>query len=91
MSPRRQEKQPSVAFVSLGCAKNLVDSERMLAAIGQAGHIVAAPVEQAQVIVVNTCGFIADACQESYDVIGQALAQKQAGPCRRVVVVGCLP
>ena len=84
-------KQLSVAFVSLGCAKNLVDSERMLAAIGQAGHIVATPQERAQVIVVNTCGFIAEACQESYEVIRQALAQKQTGPCRRVVVAGCLP
>jgi len=84
-------KRLSVAFVSLGCAKNLVDSERMLAAIGQAGHIVAAPQERAQVIVVNTCGFISEACQESYEVIRQALAQKQTGPCRRVVVAGCLP
>ena len=91
MGRKTHGKQLSVAFVSLGCAKNLVDSERMLAAIGQAGHIVAAPQERAQVIVVNTCGFIAEACQESYEVIRQVLAQKQTGPCRRVVVAGCLP
>ena len=91
MGRKTAAKRLSVAFVSLGCAKNLVDSERMLAAIGQAGHAIAAPPDQADVIVVNTCGFIADACQESYEAIGQALAQKQAGPCRRVVVVGCLP
>ena len=83
-------KSLSVAFVSLGCAKNLVDSERMLAVLGQGGHIVGAPHEQADVIVINTCGFLAEACQESYEVIRQALDQKQSGPCRRVVVAGCL-
>ena len=81
----------TVAFVSLGCAKNLVDSERILAWIGQAGHVLGAPHEQADVIIINTCGFIADACQESYEAIGQALAQKRTGPCRRVIVAGCLP
>lgn len=80
----------SVAFVSLGCAKNLVDSERMLAVLGQGGYVVGAPQEEADVIVVNTCGFLAEASEESYEVIRQALSQKKAGPCTRVVVAGCL-
>ena len=80
----------SVAFVSLGCAKNLVDSERMLAVLGQGGHIVGSPQEEADVILVNTCGFLAEASEESYEVIRQAIAQKKTGPCRRVVVAGCL-
>jgi ribosomal protein S12 methylthiotransferase len=62
----------------------------MLAWIGQAGHIVGTEQEQADVIIINTCGFIADACRESYEAISQALAQKQAGPCRTVIVAGCL-
>ncbi|MCK4850341.1 MAG: 30S ribosomal protein S12 methylthiotransferase RimO [Phycisphaerae bacterium] len=81
----------SVAFVSLGCAKNLVDSERMLAMLGEAGYTVGAEQDQAEVIVINTCGFLADACRESYEVIREALSRKQTGPCRRVVVTGCLP
>lgn len=91
MASKTTSKHLKIAFVSLGCAKNLVDSERMLAWIGQAGHILGAPHEEADVIVINTCGFIADACRESYDAISQALAQKHTGPCRRVVVAGCLP
>ncbi len=91
MVRRTTIKPLSVAFVSLGCAKNLVDSERMLALLGQAGHIIGADHDQADVIVINTCGFLADACQESYEVVHEALARKQAGPCRKVVVAGCLP
>ncbi len=91
MPSRTPAKPLSVAFVSLGCAKNLVDSERMLALLGQAGCVVGADQDQAQVIVINTCGFLADACRESYEVIREALARKQSGPCRRVVVTGCLP
>ncbi len=91
MAHKSAIKPLSVAFVSLGCAKNLVDSERMLALLGQAGHIIGADHDQADVIVINTCGFLAPACQESYDVIQEALARKQLGPCRRVVVAGCLP
>ncbi len=91
MVRRKSSKSLSVAFVSLGCAKNMVDSERMLALLGQAGYIVGAPQDQAELIVINTCGFLADACRESYEIIREALALKQIGPCRRVVVTGCLP
>ncbi len=91
MNSKKTVKPLSVAFVSLGCAKNLVDSERMLAQLGQGGYIVGAAQEQAEVIVINTCGFLAEACRESYEIIREALARKQSGPCRRVVVTGCLP
>ena len=80
----------TVALVSLGCPKNLVDSERMLAGLAQAGMVVAAPMDQADVIVINTCGFIAPARQESLDVIAEALEHKRAGRAKRVVVAGCL-
>ena len=90
MAAQTSVKPLSIAFVSLGCAKNLVDSERMLAQLGQDGHIIGAPEDEAEVIVINTCGFLEEACQEAYEVIGQALARKQAGPCRHVVVTGCL-
>ena len=79
-----------VALVSLGCPKNLVDSEKILAHLAEGGCVVAAPMEEADVIVVNTCGFIAPAVEESMEVIAEAVACKQGGRARRVVVAGCL-
>jgi ribosomal protein S12 methylthiotransferase len=83
-------KPLNVALVSLGCPKNLVDSEKILAHLAEGGCVVAAPIDQADVIVVNTCGFIAPAVQESLDVIAEAVAHKRSGRARRVVVAGCL-
>ena len=80
-----------VALVSLGCPKNLVDSESMLAALAEAGCVVGAPMEEADVIVINTCGFLSAARDESHDVIAEALEHKRIGRTRRVVVAGCLP
>lgn len=80
----------SVSLVSLGCPKNLVDSEKMLAQLAQGGCIVGAPMDQADVIVINTCGFLSAAREESLAVIHEALAHKAAGSARRVVVAGCL-
>jgi len=79
-----------VALVSLGCPKNLVDSEKMLAELAQGGCVVAAPMDDADVIVINTCGFLSAARDESLEAIREALAQKRAGRARRVVVAGCL-
>jgi len=79
-----------VALVSLGCPKNLIDSEKILARLAEAGCIVAAPMDEADVIVVNTCGFLAAARDESLAVISEALERKRKGPARRVVVAGCL-
>ncbi|MCD6364786.1 MAG: 30S ribosomal protein S12 methylthiotransferase RimO [Planctomycetes bacterium] len=85
------EKQTlTVALVSLGCPKNLVDSERILADLAGAGLIVGAPMDDADVIVVNTCGFLSAAREESLEVIREALAYKRSGRTRRVVAVGCL-
>ena len=80
----------SVAFVSLGCPKNLVDSEKMLACLAEGGCVVGAPMDDADVIVINTCGFLADARDEAMGVISEALACKASGRAARVVVAGCL-
>jgi ribosomal protein S12 methylthiotransferase len=80
-----------VALVSLGCPKNLVDSEVMLGQLAADGLIVAAPMDQADVAVINTCGFLAAARDESLEIINEALEFKAAGQLRRVVVAGCLP
>src|SRR5438309_782467 len=80
----------SFAFVSLGCPKNLVDSERMLGKLAQAGYALTPNVDGADVVVVNTCGFIEPARQESLAVIREMLALKQQGKVGAVVVAGCL-
>ena len=85
------DEQPiSVSFVSLGCPKNLVDSEKMLAHLAEGGCVVGAPMDDCQVIVINTCGFLADARDEAMGVISEALEHKAAGRAARVVVAGCL-
>ncbi|HHH76610.1 MAG TPA: 30S ribosomal protein S12 methylthiotransferase RimO, partial [Phycisphaerae bacterium] len=80
-----------IAFVCLGCSKNLVDGEKMLAQLAEAGCVVGAPMDQADVIVINTCGFLAAARDESHDYIAEALAVKAKRENVRVVVAGCLP
>jgi ribosomal protein S12 methylthiotransferase len=82
--------KPTFAFVSLGCPKNLVDSERMLGRLAQAGYAPVPDAEGADVVVINTCGFIEPARQESLGVIREMLALKEAGKVGRVVVAGCL-
>jgi len=78
------------AFVSLGCPKNLVDSERMLGKLAQEGYTLTSEAEGADVVVVNTCGFIEPARQESLAVIRQMLELKRDGKVGSVVVAGCL-
>ena len=77
-------------MISLGCPKNLVDSEKMMAQLAEGGCVVGAPMAEADVVVVNTCGFLAAAREESLAVIREALVHKQANPTARVVVAGCL-
>jgi ribosomal protein S12 methylthiotransferase len=79
-----------VSLVSLGCPKNLVDSEGALGEIIQAGHELVIDQSRAEVIVVNTCGFIDSARAESIDAILDATQHKKSGKCRAVVVIGCL-
>src|SRR5215210_110719 len=80
----------SVAFVSLGCPKNLVDSERMLGLLADDGLAITSNAEQADAIVINTCGFLEASKDESLKEINDAIAMKKAGKCKRVVVAGCL-
>src|SRR5215203_6246931 len=79
-----------VGFVSLGCPKNLVDSEVMMGMLQQAGYEITNNAEEAETVVVNTCGFIESAKQESIDAILEATRSKQNGVTKRVVVAGCL-
>jgi ribosomal protein S12 methylthiotransferase len=78
------------AFVSLGCPKNTVDSERMLGKLAQDGYALVPDASGADVVVVNTCGFIDSARQESLGVIREMLDLKKAGKVGAVVVAGCL-
>ena len=76
---------PKIGFVSLGCPKALVDSERIITQLRAEGYVVAPDYESADLVVVNTCGFIDSAIDESLDAIGEALEQNG-----KVVVTGCL-
>ena len=79
-----------VGFVSLGCPKNLVDSEVMMGQLKEAGYEITNDADEAETLVVNTCGFIESAKQESIDAILEATSMKEAGRAKRVVVAGCL-
>lgn len=79
-----------VGFVSLGCPKNLVDSEVMMGTLEQAGWEITNSADDADTVVVNTCGFIESAKQESIDAILEATGLKAEGKAKRVVVAGCL-
>jgi len=82
---RTASTTPRVGFVSLGCPKALVDSERILTQLRSEGYDVVGTYEDADVVVVNTCGFIDDAVHESLDAIGEAIARNG-----KVIVTGCL-
>jgi ribosomal protein S12 methylthiotransferase len=88
----KSEKQTgrSFAFVTLGCPKNLVDSERMLGKLAQDGYSLTPDADGADVVVINTCGFIEPARQESLGVIREMLELKRQGRVGAVVVAGCL-
>src|SRR5436309_12382439 len=88
--PARLPVAKTLAFVSLGCPKNLVDSERMLGKLAQDGYALTPDADGADVVVVNTCGFIEPARQESLAVIREMLALKDQGKVGAVVVAGCL-
>jgi ribosomal protein S12 methylthiotransferase len=84
-------KNPRVSFVSLGCAKNLVDSEVLLGHLAKGGFDLCADYKQSDVVVVNTCGFLASSEQESMDTIESMVDLKGKGRLKAVVVAGCLP
>lgn len=79
-----------VGFVSLGCPKNLVDSEVMMGHLAEAGYQITNNADEADTVVVNTCGFIESAKQESVDAILEATRWKSHGNASRVIVAGCL-
>ena len=79
-----------VAFISLGCSKNLVDTEVMLHKLHTSGFEVIPEVEEAEIVVVNTCGFIESAKQESIDNILDVAELKKWGKCRHIIATGCL-
>jgi ribosomal protein S12 methylthiotransferase len=84
------ERRQKVGFVSLGCPKNLVDSEVMMGLLARAGAELTQRAEDADVIVVNTCSFIASAQQESVNTILEMAAHKTGGKAKKLVVAGCL-
>ncbi len=83
--PRPEESPPTIGFVSLGCPKALVDSEQILTQLRAEGYATSSTYEDADIVVVNTCGFIDSAVEESLDAIGEALAENG-----KVIVTGCL-
>src|SRR5699024_10906309 len=80
-----QSNTPKVGFISLGCPKALVDSEYILTQLRTEGYEIVPQYDEADLVVVNTCGFIDSAVQESLDAIGEALDENG-----KVIVTGCL-
>lgn len=91
----RQPNEPanakgSYAFISLGCPKNLVDSEQMLGLLHRDGYSLVQEPEKSDFVIINTCGFIDNARKESFEAIDQMLELKRQGKIRGVIVTGCL-
>lgn len=80
----------TVAFVSLGCPKNLIDSETMLGGLASEGFTITPQYEGADVVVINTCGFLDASRRESLETISRMLSLKEKGEVKRVVVAGCM-
>jgi ribosomal protein S12 methylthiotransferase len=90
VAPEATSARPRVGFVSLGCPKNLVDSEVMMGLLDRAGAELTADPEAAEILVVNTCSFIDSAKQESVDTILEMAQHKTTGRARKLIVAGCL-
>src|SRR4051812_42084065 len=88
--PSPTQTATKVGFVSLGCPKNLVDSEVMMGMLAHSGAELVKRAEDADVIVVNTCSFIESAQQESVNTILEMARHKTDGKARKLVVAGCL-
>src|ERR1041384_582775 len=86
----KPEPRKRVGFVSLGCPKNLVDSEVMMGLLSRAGAELTRRAEDADVIVVNTCSFIDSAQQESVNTILEMATHKTTGKAQKLIVAGCL-
>jgi len=81
----------TVCLVSLGCPKNLVDSEVILGLLSKEGYLLTTNPSEAEILIANTCSFIQDATREAVETILQLSHYKKKGPCRLLVVSGCLP
>jgi ribosomal protein S12 methylthiotransferase len=79
-----------IGFISLGCPKNLVDSEVMLGLLQKEGHTITSDTSEAEIVVVNTCSFIGDSRKESIETILEAAELKKNGSCKKLIVTGCL-
>jgi len=90
MTNKKNQRPVTVAFCALGCPKAVVDSERMLAEIAEAGFLITAEADNADVVVINTCGFIAPAKAEALEAIKHAVDCKAGGTVQKVIVAGCL-
>ena len=82
--------QCKIGIISLGCNKNRVDTELMLTKLKNSGHIFVTNPADADVIIVNTCGFITSAKEESIEAIFEATSYKKTASCKKVIVTGCL-
>jgi ribosomal protein S12 methylthiotransferase len=87
---RTDERKPSIFLLSLGCSKNTVDSERLMAQVVASGLAFTDEVDEADIILINTCGFIEDAKRESIDEMLAAIGKKEEGRVLEVYVMGCL-
>ncbi|CUQ66034.1 Ribosomal protein S12 methylthiotransferase RimO [Candidatus Nitrospira inopinata] len=85
-----QDRTATIGFVNLGCSKNQVDSEVMLGTLAREGFRLTGDPSEAEVVIINTCGFIEEAKQESINAIIEHGALKQAGSCRVLIAAGCL-
>ena len=79
-----------IGFISLGCDKNLVDSEYMMGILEKNNYTITSDETEAEIIIINTCGFIEEAKQESIDIILEMATLKKTGKCRLLIATGCL-
>lgn len=84
------QEPPKISVVTLGCSKNIVDSEQLLGQLSLGRATVVDDVEEAEIAVINTCGFIDAAKQESIDAIVEAVERKKNGKLKKIIVMGCL-
>ena len=80
----------NIGVISLGCAKNQVDTQTMMGYLKSAGYAFTGEPENADILIVNTCGFITPAKEESIDAIFEMAQYKESGRCKLLIVTGCL-
>lgn len=91
MKKNNQEKKLLVGVISLGCDKNRVDTEHMLTYLAEGGYGFTSDPSKANIIIINTCGFISNARKESMDAIIEMSEYKRIGTCKKLIVTGCMP